>query len=50
MEKRRGIFTGGIRAKIFSMLLITIVLTIATYTAVFFLSVEPRGAACEQHL
>ena len=36
MEKRRGIFTGGIRAKIFSMLLITIVLTIATYTAVFF--------------
>ena len=36
MEKRRGIFTGGIRAKIFGMLLITIVLTIAAYTAVFF--------------
>ncbi len=36
MEKRRRIFTGGIRSKIFSMLLITIVLMIAAYTTVFF--------------
>ena len=36
MEKRRSIFTGSIRIKIFSMLLITIVLIIAAYTAVSF--------------
>ena len=36
MEKLRNIFTGGIRNKIFSMLLITIVLIIAAYTTVFF--------------
>ena len=36
MEKRNRIFTGGIRKKIFSMLLLTIVLIIAAYTAVFF--------------
>ncbi len=36
MEKLRSIFSGGIRLKIFSMLLITIVLIIAAYTAVFF--------------
>ena len=36
MEKLRRMFTGGIRIKIFSMLLITIVLMIAAYTAVFF--------------
>ena len=36
MKKLRNIFTGGIRLKIFSMLLITIVLIIAAYTAVFF--------------
>ena len=36
MEKLRGIFTGGIRQKIFRMLLITIILIIAAYTAVFF--------------
>ncbi len=36
MKKLKGIFTGGIRLKIFSMLLITIVLIIAAYTAVFF--------------
>ena len=36
MEKLRRFFTGSIRAKIFSMLLITIVLVIAVYTAVFF--------------
>ena len=36
MDKLRRIFTGGIRMKIFSMLLITIVLMIAAYTAVFF--------------
>ena len=36
MKKRRDFFTGGIRRKIFSMLLITMVLIIAAYTAVFF--------------
>jgi sigma-B regulation protein RsbU (phosphoserine phosphatase) len=36
MEKLRRIFAGGIRKKIFSMLLITIVLMIAAYTVVFF--------------
>ena len=36
MGKNRGILTGGIRQKIFGMLLITIVLVIAAYTAVFF--------------
>ena len=36
MEKFRNLFTGGIRFKIFRMLLITIVLIIAAYTAVFF--------------
>ena len=36
MKKLRNIFSGGIRLKIFSMLLITIVLIIAAYTAVFF--------------
>ena len=35
MEKIRRIFSGGIRLKIFRMLLITIVLIIAAYTAVF---------------
>ena len=35
MEKIRHIFSGGIRLKIFRMLLITIVLIIAAYTAVF---------------
>ncbi len=36
MKRIRSIFSGGIRFKIFSMLLITIVLIIAAYTAVFF--------------
>ena len=36
MKKLRRLFTGGIRLKIFRMLLITIVLIIAAYTAVFF--------------
>ncbi len=36
MEKLKSILTGGIRSKIFRMLLITIVLIIAAYTAVFF--------------
>ncbi len=36
MNKNRYFFTGGIRFKIFSMLLITILLIIAAYTAVFF--------------
>ena len=36
MEKLRRIFSGGIRLKIFSLLLITIVLMIAVYTAMFF--------------
>ena len=36
MEKLRRFFTGSIRAKIFSMLLITIILVIAAYTAMFF--------------
>ena len=36
MEKQRSNFTGGIRQKIFGMLLITIVLVIAAYTTVFF--------------
>ena len=36
MEKKRRFFTGGIRTKIFSMLLVTIVLMITAYTAVFF--------------
>ena len=36
MKKRRGFFTGGIRLKIYRMLLVTIVLIIAAYTAVFF--------------
>jgi sigma-B regulation protein RsbU (phosphoserine phosphatase) len=36
MKKMRRLFTGGIRLKIFRMLLITIVLIIAAYTVVFF--------------
>lgn len=36
MEKLRNLLSGGIRLRIFSMLLITIVLIIAAYTAVFF--------------
>ena len=36
MKKLRNLFTGGIRIKIFSMVLITIVLIIAAYTAAFF--------------
>ena len=36
MKRIRSFFSGGIRFKIFSMLLITIVLIIAAYTAVFF--------------
>jgi sigma-B regulation protein RsbU (phosphoserine phosphatase) len=36
MKKLRRLFTGGIRLKIFRMLLITIVLIISAYTAVFF--------------
>ena len=36
MGKNRHQMTGGIRQKIFGMLLITIVLIIAAYTAVFF--------------
>ncbi len=36
MGDRRGIFRGGIRHKIFSMMLVTIVLIIVAYTAVFF--------------
>ena len=36
MEKLRNLFSGGIRLKIFRTLLITIVLIIAAYTAVFF--------------
>ena len=36
MEKIKKLFTGGIRRKIFSMLLVTVVLMIAAYTAVFF--------------
>ena len=36
MEKLSRIFTGGIRNKIFSLLLVTIILMIAAYTAVFF--------------
>ena len=36
MMNKRKVLTGGIRQKIFSVLLITIVLVIATYTAVFF--------------
>ena len=36
MENLKRIFTGGIRIKIFSMVLITVVLIIAAYTAVFF--------------
>ena len=36
MKNIKSIFRGGIRRKIFSMLLITIVLIIAAYTAVFF--------------
>ena len=36
MDKWRRIFTGGIRIKIFSMLLVTVLLMIAAYTAVFF--------------
>ena len=36
MKKLRSIFTGGIRMKIFSLLLITIVLVIVAYTAVLF--------------
>ncbi len=35
MKKIKTLFSGGIRLKIFSMLLITIVLIIAAYTAVF---------------
>ncbi len=36
MDKLRKIFAGGIRRKIFSLVLIMIVLVIAAYTAVFF--------------
>ncbi len=36
MKINRGLFTGGIRLKIFRMLLVTIVLIIAAYTIVFF--------------
>ncbi len=36
MDKIKNLFKGGIRLRIFSMLLITIVLIIAAYTAVFF--------------
>ena len=36
MKTLKRLFTGGIRLKIFSMLLVTIVLIIAAYTAVFF--------------
>ena len=36
MEKLRKLFSGGIRMKIFSMLLITILLIIAAYTAILF--------------
>ena len=36
MNKLKRLFAGGIRLKIFRMLLITIVLIIAAYTAVFF--------------
>ena len=36
MKKLRNLFSGGIRLKIFRTLLITIVLIIAAYTAVFF--------------
>ena len=36
MEKHRSNLTGGIRQKIFGMLLVTIVLVIAAYTAVFY--------------
>ena len=36
MDKRRRFFKGSIRIKIFGMLMITIVLMIAAYTAVFF--------------
>ena len=36
MKRIRTFFSGGIRFKIFSMLLVTIVLIIAAYTAVFF--------------
>ena len=36
MNKRSAFFSGGIRQKIFGMLLITIILIIAAYTAVFF--------------
>ena len=36
MKKIRNLFTGGIRIKIISMVLITIVLIIAAYTVVFF--------------
>ena len=36
MGDRRGVLRGGIRHKIFSMMLVTIVLIIVAYTAVFF--------------
>ena len=36
MKKLKRLFADGIRLKIFRMLLITIVLIIAAYTAVFF--------------
>ena len=36
MKKRSAFFAGGIRQKIFGMLLITIILIIAAYTVVFF--------------
>ena len=36
MRKNRNILTGGIRQKIFGMLLVTIILVIAAYTAVFY--------------
>ena len=35
MEKERKVLKGGIRHKIFGVLLVTIVLIIAAYTAVF---------------
>ena len=36
MRKNRNILTGGIRQKVFGLLLITLVLIIVTYTAVYY--------------
>ena len=46
MKRMRCIFSGGIRFKIFSMLLITIVLIIAAYTAVFFYQTNKVEKLC----